>query len=67
MTVATQGNNSMAEFGDDIGLEDLDATDLTLPRIQIIHAQGMFAQRAFETPSAVDHLAVLHRHCSESY
>ena len=44
MTVAVPGEagTELESFGDDIGLEDMDASDLVIPRIRIVHTEGMF-------------------------
>ena len=43
MTVATGSAAELASQGwDDTGLEDVDASDLSIPRLQIVHSEGVF-------------------------
>lgn len=48
MTLATPGNEPGTDLdpwgglGDDVGLEDVSASDMTIPRIQLLHPEGKF-------------------------
>jgi hypothetical protein len=49
VTVATQGGSEVAPYEDNIGLEDVDQSDLTIPRIRIIHKEGKFQDNLTNT------------------